>query len=92
MHFAGDWQSDSVALKTRQFLHRLLEDQMKTALVLLHKEILDFAERWASLTSWCDAWVHVIRDSTIFAAMCYPQRMTCETFSSCGRALEVCAT
>ncbi|CAM9492407.1 unnamed protein product [Sphacelaria rigidula] len=41
----GDWQSDSVALKTRQFLHRLLEDQMKTALIILHKEILEFAAR-----------------------------------------------
>lgn len=45
VHLAGDWQSDSLALKTRQFLHRLLKDQMKTALVLLHKEILDFAAR-----------------------------------------------
>ena len=43
---AGDWQSDSLALKTRQFLHRLLEDQMKTALVILHKEILECAARW----------------------------------------------
>lgn len=42
----GDWQSDSLALKTRQFLHRLLEDQMRTALVLLHKEILEFAARY----------------------------------------------
>lgn len=44
-YVSGDWQSDSLALKTRQFLHRLLEDQMRNALVLLHKEIVDFAAR-----------------------------------------------
>lgn len=44
-YITGDWQTDSLALKTRQFLHRLLEDQMKAALVLLHKEIGDFAAR-----------------------------------------------
>lgn len=44
-YITGDWQTDSLALKTRQFLHRLLEDQMKAALVLLHKEIEDFAAR-----------------------------------------------
>ncbi|CAN0042995.1 unnamed protein product, partial [Discosporangium mesarthrocarpum] len=41
----GDWQSDSQALKARQFLHRLLGDQTKTALILLHHEILDFVQR-----------------------------------------------
>eukprot|EP00752_Nemacystus_decipiens_P011879 g10534.t1 len=34
----GDWQSDSL-------LHRLCTLQKKTALVVLHKEILDFADR-----------------------------------------------
>eukprot|EP00903_Cladosiphon_okamuranus_P014633 g13569.t1 len=34
----GDWQSDSL-------LHRLCTLQKKTALVILHKEILEFAER-----------------------------------------------
>ncbi|CAM9715747.1 unnamed protein product, partial [Hapterophycus canaliculatus] len=34
----GDWQSDSL-------LHRLLEDQKRRSMVILHKEILDFARR-----------------------------------------------
>ncbi|CAM9912128.1 unnamed protein product, partial [Scytosiphon promiscuus] len=34
----GDWQSDSL-------LHRLLEDQKRRSMIILHKEILDFAGR-----------------------------------------------
>lgn len=42
--FAGDWQSDSL-------LHRLLEDQKRRSMIILHKEILDFAGRYASQPS-----------------------------------------
>lgn len=41
LNAAGDWQSDSL-------LHRLCTLQKKTALVILHKEILEFAERCVS--------------------------------------------
>lgn len=60
-HVAGDWQSDSL-------LHRLCTLQKKTALVILHKEILDFAERCVS--SGCMAGVRSIPASVMRLTNC----------------------